>query len=482
MAIHQAAVATISKGVMKLENNYDRIAECIKSLGHHVLDKEYQKNVNEWLSWYKGELDSFHKYKLYNGFHFINKKRASLRMPKRVAEEWASLLYNDKVCITVSDADQRALDNILSDNRFNYKFSELIERTFALGTGATVVFADAQGNPKIDYIVAPMIFPLKQENGEIVDCAFGRVKGEALYINIHVKNDDGSYTVINHMYAKSNKGYESVKLEGITQSAVYPVKMFQIYKPNIANNIDLFTPYGMSIYANAIEQNKVIDITYDSLKNEFELGRKRLFLALDVLTSKPITNEKGETFEVPVFDEEQTEFFALPDSNGNQDKLIAEINPQLRITEHIDALQTVMNIFADTCGFGPDRFVFRDGKVYTNADQVISTQSKLYKNIVNHEKVLRYSMIELIKAVLYVANGSEYINDVTIDFDDSIIEDSEKTRNQALLELNNQLIDDVQYYIDVYKMTEEQAIEFRDKISERSPQEEEIEEEPPEGA
>ena len=91
-------------------------------------------------------------------------------------------------------------------------------------------------------------------------------------------------------------------------------------------------------------------------------------------------------------------------------------------------------------------------------------------------------MIELIKAVLYVANGSEYINDVTIDFDDSIIEDSEKTRNQALLELNNQLIDDVQYYIDVYKMTEEQAIEFRDKISERSPQEEEIEEEPPEGA
>lgn len=480
MAIHQATIAAISKGVMKLENNYDCIVWCIEELGYKVLDKEYQKNINEWLHWYKGELDSFHKYKLYNGFHFIDKKRASLRMPKRVAEEWASLLYNDKVCITVSDADQGTLDDVLNENRFNYKFSELIERTFALGIGATVVFADAQGNPKIDYIVAPMIFPLKQENGEIVDCAFGSVKGDALYINIHIKNDDGSYTVTNHMYAKSDKGYVSVKLNDIIEFANYPVKMFQIYKPNIANNIDLFTPYGMSIYANAIEQNKVIDITYDSLKNEFELGRKRLFIALDVLTSKPITNEQGETVEVPIFDEEQTEFFALPDSKGNQEKPIAEINPQLRITEHIDALQTVMNIFADTCGFGPDRFVFRDGKVYTNATQVISTQSKLYKNIVNHEKVLRYSMIELVKAILYIAKGVEYQNDITIDFDDSIIEDSEKTRQQAMLELNNQLIDDIQYYIDVYKMTEKQAIEFRDKIAGRTPQEG-SEEEPPAG-
>lgn len=82
---------------------------------------------------------------------------------------------------------------------------------------------------------------------------------------------------------------------------------------------------------------------------------------------------------------------------------------------------------------------------------------------------------------MYVIKGSEYKQDVTIDFDDSIIEDSEKTRQQALLELNNELIDAVQYYIDVYKMTEEQAIEFRDKLTERTPKEE-PEDEPPEGA
>lgn len=466
-----------------MKDELNNVIEYLKSLGYRVLDEEYRKNIFVWKEWYKGELDSFHKYQLYNGFQFVDKKRASLHMPKRVAEEWASLLYNDRVCITIGDAEQEILDELLEYNRFNYKFSELIERTFALGIGATVVFDDGNGKPKIDYIIAPMVFPLKQENGEIVDCAFGSVKGGAVYVNIHTKNEDGSYTVANKLYKVTPTGNEEIVLTGMKESYVSPVKMFQIYKPNIANNIDLFTPYGLSIYANAIDQNKVIDLAYDSLKCEFELGRKRLFIDTDVLTTKTVTVEGGESVDVPIFDQEQTEFFALPSENNDSSK-ITEINPQLRITEHIDALQTAMNIFGDTCGFGPDRFVFRDGKVYTNADQVISTQSKLYKNIVNHEKVLRYSMVELVRAIMYVVKGTVYEEDVTIDFDDSIIEDSEKTRQQALLELNNGLIDDIQYYVDVYKMTEEQAIEFRNKIKERSPQEDEeqIEEEPPTGA
>ena len=86
----------------------------------------------------------------------------------------------------------------------------------------------------------------------------------------------------------------------------------------------------------------------------------------------------------------------------------------------------------------------------------------------------------MVKALMFITKSTEYKEDITINFDDSIIEDSKETRTQAILELNNHLIDDIQYYIDVYKMTEEQAIEFRDKIKKRTP-EEPIEEEPPEG-
>jgi len=465
-----------------MEYELDNVKGFLRELGYEVISLDYYKNIYKWIDWYKGELDSFHKYKMYNGFQFVDKKRASLKMPKRVAEEWSSLLYNDKVCIMIDEKNQSILDGIFKSNKFDCKFSELLERTFALGTGALVEYNDGKGNAKIDYIIAPMIFPLRQENGEIIDCAFGSVKGNDIYLNIHTE-DNGIYTIQNKIYKKIKGKYEEQPVNEMEDICTSTVKMFQIIKPNIANNIDLFTPFGISVFENALEQNKAIDMTYDSLKNEFDLGKKRLFVKTETLTYKTVVgiDKDGNTTttEVPIFDEEQTEFFALPGEDNN-DKPITEINPQLRITEHIDGLQTELNLFSDSCGLGPDRFVFKDGTVYTNSTQVISTQSKLYKNIVNHEKVLRYALIDMVKALMFITKSTEYKEDITINFDDSIIEDSKETRTQAILELNNHLIDDIQYYIDVYKMTEEQAIEFRDKIKKRTP-EEPIEEEPPEG-
>ncbi len=155
----------------------ENIKGFLQSKGYKVLSPEYYENIYNWIEWYKGELDKFHHYKIYNGFQFVDKKRKSLRMPKRVAEEWSSLLYNDKVAITIDDKDQALLDDMFTQNKFDYKFSELLERTFALGTGAMVVYKDAANKVKIDYIIAPMIFPLRQENGEIIDCAFGKIIG-----------------------------------------------------------------------------------------------------------------------------------------------------------------------------------------------------------------------------------------------------------------------------------------------------------------
>jgi len=53
---------------------------------------------------------------------------------------------------------------------------------------------------------------------------------------------------------------------------------------NIANNMDLDSPMGIAVFANAIDQLKGIDITYDSYVNEFILGKKRIFVAPEMLS------------------------------------------------------------------------------------------------------------------------------------------------------------------------------------------------------
>lgn len=68
--------------------------------------------------------------------------------------------------------------------------------------------------------------------------------------------------------------------------------------------------------------------------------------------------------------------------------------------------------------------------------------------------------------------GHEYEDQVSIDFDDSIIEDSQAKKNDAILEYTNGLIDAVQYYQDIYGMTECQAKDFRAKILKRQNEEE----------
>lgn len=259
-----------------MEHELENVKVILNDLGYEVISPDYYENIYNWINWYKGELDSFHKYRMYNGFQFIDKKRASLKMPKRVSEEWSSLLYNDKVCITVDEKNQSFLDEMLVNNKFDYKFSEVLEKSFALGTGALVEYKDINGKAKIDYIIAPMIFPLRQENGEIIDCAFGSVKGDSIYLNIHTEND-GIYTIQNKIYKKINNKYTEQAVDDMEESYNSSVKMFQIVKPNIANNIDLFTPFGISVFENALDQNKAIDMTYDSLKNEFDLGKRGFF-------------------------------------------------------------------------------------------------------------------------------------------------------------------------------------------------------------
>ena len=88
----------------------------------------------------------------------------------------------------------------------------------------------------------------------------------------------------------------------------------------------------------------------------------------------------------------------------------------------------------------------------------------------------------MVKGLLYVEatfGGDTKLKldaDITVNFDDSIIEDTAEQKRQAMLEYNAGLIDAIEYYMAVYKMTEDQAIEWRDKMLERALP---VEEEPP---
>lgn len=439
------------------------IRQLLEKLGHKdLLKPEWYANIAKWLEWYGGKA-KFHYYSVYNGRESIPCVRKTLGMAKKVAEDKADLLLNEKVTINIGVEDlQDYLDEVLDVNNFWVRGNQLIELANALGTGAFVEFMEGD-EVRIDYVPAPCVWPLNWRNGDITECAFASIlaigEDERTYINRHIL-DNGKYVVYNHLLDKA--GREVPLPEGVLPvwNTNSETPLFQIVTPNIVNNIDISNPMGVSVYANSIDDLQTVDLVYDSFHNEFKLGKKRIFVDGSAVKPNPVDGSLD-----PIFDPNDTVFYGLP--GRDNDKSITESNMELRVQEHITAIQTTLDILSEKCGFGKGYYKF-DGDGVRTATEVVSQNSKLFRKIKKDEIILEKALIDMARAILFLG-GKAVDVDISIAFDDSIIEDTEAIAKRALLELQAGIIDNVIYYQRVYGLTEEQAVQMAAEVASRVP-------------
>lgn len=417
------------------------ILDKLRADGYVTMPEEFYRYIDAWKQWYIGNVDKFHTYKIWNGRSHISCHRYGLGMGKKVCEDWASLLLNEKVHVTLEgEAEQEFVDDIFHRNNFEVKGNEMQELKAAFGTAAYVtrvtgvaVGEDGQAGTgeaiKIDYVTADKIYPLAWENGIISECAFATELSENddkyIYLQIHSKNGQGNYDITNKIFRNTNGELAEVSLSELDQFAkVSPVvhtnsnkKLFIIDRMNIANSIDPSLPMGISIFANAIDQLKGCDIAYDGYVNEFNLGKKRIMV-------KP---EATKDFDGnPFFDPDDLAFYMLPE-DSQSGNVVQEINMSLRSAEFNSGIQDMLNALSAKCGFGENHYRFDNGSVST-ATQIISQNSSLFRNVKKHEIILEDVLIDLCRTILHLGNTylGQHLNEdveISVDFDDSIIED-----------------------------------------------------------
>ena len=128
----------------------------------------------------------------------------------------------------------------------------------------------------------------------------------------------------------------------------------------------------------------------------------------------------------PSIDDNDRRFYLLEeDATGGN--VITPISPQLRTAQLNVGLQDMLNLLSSKCGFGETHYRFNGGSVAT-ATQVISENSTMFRTIKKHEIVLEQVLIELCRILLRLGNIAMNANlkedvEISIDFDDSIIED-----------------------------------------------------------
>ena len=427
-----------------------------------------------WERWYRGYDQDFHKYYVYNGSNQIWKERKQLKMGKKASEDWANLLMNEKCSITIKDNDK--LDEILTRCSFWMSANSLVEKTFALSIGAFVesvenlsitdkgqVIKSKDARVKIDYMNALKIYPITFKDGKIVECAFASNNSNSLNISIH-KLVNGKYEVINLEIEHDVNGVKKEIKEQVFKT--YSDKpLFQIIKPNIANNFDIDSPLGISIFANAIDNLKAIDNAYDSLDNEIEIGRRR------IMVDDRLLKVDAEGNAIEPFDPKDAAFYRLP-ARPDGSPILEEFAGQLRINDISLGLQEQLNTFAASVGFGKNYYTFGasgGGRPIQTATGIIAQNSDLFRNLKKHELLLEQALHDMVDRIAFLVN--EYTldtmdaSDIVIMFDDSIIEDKDSQKTSDRTDVANGVMSKVEYRMKWYGEDEDTATKNLEKFS-----------------
>lgn len=449
----------------------------LNELGYTTIPNSFYSKVYEWKSWYQGDVKGFHNYTVQNGERQVKCRRYSLGMGKKLCEDWANLLMNEKVQITLEgQKEQDFIDLVLTENNFTVKANEMQEMKSALGTVAYVPRVIGQeisesgdivpGNASgivLDYVTIENIYPLSWQNGYISECAFSsevtREGKDYLYLQIHRREDNGNYVIENRIYRYDNeqladeqlvnvKGFENIPPVVHTGS---DKRQFVIDRPNIANNINYLLPTGIAIYANAIDVLQGVDIAYDSYVNEFKLGKKRIMV-------KPSAAQYLDG--TPAFDPDDVVFYVMPEDTENG-AVVTPIDMTLRTAEHNTGIQDQLNILSSKCGFGETYYRFDGGSVAT-ATQVISENSTMFRTIKKMEIVLEQALVELCRILLRMGNtamnaGLNEDVEISIDFDDSIIEDKQTDFSRDMQLLSAGIMNDWEFRMKWMNENEETA-------------------------
>lgn len=466
-------------------SGYSDIAKVLKKhLNRDISNLSFYSKIMEWNEWYKGYVASFHNTTVANGINVVKRDIYSLKMAKRVAEDWASAALSEPVNITIEgDRNKSSLfvqgsrgdGGVLGSNDFNLLLSDAIETSFALGTSAIVVGLDIESIEDSDNLLiskdnrislntfdALSILPLSWNKTRITECAFlSYFSKEGIsyrLVNAHIKTETG-YVIYNFVVDENGREIapESVGLLPVldTHSSI---PYFCIFKPNIVNNIDRSVPLGISIYADAIDNLKGCDQCYDACIREVITGQRIIFFNKMLLTS----TEDGKPVVPNDCKQSYMQFFG-DDALTDIKEFIKEFHPTLNTQQLNDELQNQLNMLSMKCGLGSHYYNFTLSGGVT-ATEYIGEHQDFQRNAVKQCSYITTVIRNLVKAILNAGKtflGAPVNPDVKIvvEMSDGFVEDDTKQREQDRQDVKDGLMSKIEYRVKWYNETVEQAKE-----------------------
>lgn len=401
-------------------------------------------------------------------------------------EEVKSLHVAKTICEKVAKAVTIELKTKVDDKEINKIYQRFIKNIrinteYALGKGG-IFFKPfySNGKIKVSCIQADKFLPTKFDStGELLGAIFidQITKGKDVYTRLEYQELEDTILTIKNKAYKTTVHNSSVLGNQIALSQVREWADIQeeteinninrllggYFRIPIANPIDNTSPVGVAIFANAIDTLKEIDKQFSRTLWEYEGSE----LAIDVDETAFKKDKDGND----ILPKGKKRLYRKIDFGD--EKTWNVFSPAIRDTSLFNGLNELLRQCESQCGlaFGT---ISKIENIEKTATEIKSSKQDYYVTVSDIQGALQSALEDLIYSidVLMSLYGIKHKvdADVSFDWDDSILVDSEKKQSQALVEKNAGLIDDIEYFVQTRDYSEEEATEYVNKMRERSKQ------------
>lgn len=464
---------------MAAENEHSvpgAVKDALREMGYEHPDMVMLPTAQEWWEWYTAKAAWYDHEEIRDGRRY-KMRRQTLHPARRVCREWASAILDDDGTKIGTDTDEltELLEAWATETKFVPTAQRCLERAFGVGTGALALWFDVREDEvaiRARRYDARMVLPLSWDDDGVTECAFvteAYSDGRKVHqLQVHELGEGGTYHVLTRMF-DAESGNE-VFPEGILPDfdALTDLPTFAIIRPALDNIHAEGTYMGQSVFADAIDAVKGVDNAFDAMQREISVTKAKIF-ASESLFELQRDDDTGALRPVPMDPED---VWVVKLDTVSADEMYEVYSPAIRTQQLADALNVALAELGDLTGFGQDYFRYDKSGGMRTAKEVSASNSAFMRNIRKHENELRPQLEHLLMSLLQcqrmlngwpVPDGCE----VHVDFDDSIIQDTDSEKTMMLSEVAQGVVPKWMYLERFYAMSEEDA---RALVSEQEPE------------
>lgn len=435
----------------------------------------YSDCISEWRNIYEGN-PKWKTAKKGGLFSRGDRELLRLNMAKVLCDSLSALTFSEQCEIVLDNEDyQKYVDSALNSNGFWKQLPELLCHAYAMG-GCVLKCYLENGNPKIDYIIADRFIPTIYN---------GRGINEGIFISTTSSEKDFYHLLEYHGSARSDfklfkSSYADTLGTMVELSALYPdlsptvhyldsTPMFAYFRPFVSNNKEYDTPLGMSVFANALDTIMSLDTIFDSFLREFVLGKKRIIVPSSCIRTI-VDPQTGE--QLRYFDSDDEAFVALKNED-EKDVKITDNTVELRVEQHVSAINAYLNILCMQTGLSAGTFSFDVQQGMKTATEIISQESKTARTVKNNKNLLAETIEGIVRALIILGQMSGTLTpasySVTVGWNDNIIIDDNTLIDNNIKLVSAGLKSKVKAIMEVQKCDEETAKQELERIARESP-------------